>query len=277
MAAGPCRNERTALQPREAIHSGGSMSSTGVFPQPASLGHASVAQRRAQGSFDPALKALFDDSSDGVLAVNAAGHRVYSNATLDELIGSNACLPLGTPAPPPYIPLDQREKFIRMLEGMSSLLAADGSGTASTWLELSTVARGRIRARLTISAFTSAGGGRFAVWLLKPESAWPRFSAGAPSEGGGLPTISEMGYQEPDPRAAEPTTLWPEALTKREEDVLLLLLDGRRVSSIARSLYLSEHTVRNHLKAIFRKLGAHSQTELLDRFRPVNLTRNTTQ
>ena len=37
----------------------------------------------------------------------------------------------------------------------------------------------------------------------------------------------------------------------------------------ARTLYLSEHTVRNHLKAIFRKLDAHSQTELLDRLRPL--------
>ncbi len=62
---------------------------------------------------------------------------------------------------------------------------------------------------------------------------------------------------------------WPDSLTRRERDVLALLLDGRRVASIARTLYLSEHTVRNHLKAIFRKLGAHSQTELLDRLRPI--------
>jgi DNA-binding CsgD family transcriptional regulator len=219
---------------------------------------------------------LFDDSSDGVLVVNAAGHRVYSNPTLDDLIGSNACLPLGTPAPPSYVPFDQRQKFIRMLEGMSSLLAADGSGTASTWLELSTPARGRIRARLIISAFTSTGGGRFAVWLLKPESPLPRVSAGVISERDGEGILSEMGYPAPGPRSAGTASVWTEGLTKREEDVFWLLLDGRRVSSIARSLYLSEHTVRNHLKAIFRKLGAHSQTELLDRFRPVNRTQTPT-
>jgi DNA-binding CsgD family transcriptional regulator len=265
------------MQLCEATDNGGSVSSTGVSPQPAAYGHTSLAQRGAHGPFDPALKALFDDSSDGVLVLNAAGHRVYSNATLDDLIGSDACLPLGTPAPPGYVPVDQQEKFIRMLEGMSSLLAADGSGTASTWLELTTVARGRIRARLKISAFTSTGGGRFAVWLLKPESAVPHASAGAPSEGRGVPIVSEMGYQDPDPSSPAIAPGWAEALTKREEDVLLLLLDGRRVSSIARSLYLSEHTVRNHLKAIFRKLGAHSQTELLDRFRPVNRTQPSTR
>ena len=30
-------------------------------------------------------------------------------------------------------------------------------------------------------------------------------------------------------------------------------------------LEVSEHTVRNHLKSIFRKLGVHSQAELVDR------------
>ena len=55
-----------------------------------------------------------------------------------------------------------------------------------------------------------------------------------------------------------------EALSEREREVLFGLLAHRRVSSIAQHLGISAHTVRNHLKAIFAKLGVGSQQELLD-------------
>jgi DNA-binding CsgD family transcriptional regulator len=230
------------------------------------------AQQRAQAWFDPSLKTIFDDLSDGVLVVNVAGHRVYSNPTLDDLVGADARFPLGTSEPPPYVAADQRGKYLRVLEGMASLLSVEGSGTASTSLELVTRARGRVRARLTISAFTSAGRGRFAVCLFTPELSHagtenpvvvlePRPGSRASS---GLSRLRSA-----DPLSGLASLSGVETLTRRERDVLALLLDGRRVASIAQSLFLSEHTVRNHLKAVFRKLGAHSQTELLDRFRPL--------
>lgn len=53
------------------------------------------------------------------------------------------------------------------------------------------------------------------------------------------------------------------ALTAREYEILLRLAAGERVRIIASSLHLSESTVRNHLTAIFRKMGVGSQTELL--------------
>jgi DNA-binding CsgD family transcriptional regulator len=48
-------------------------------------------------------------------------------------------------------------------------------------------------------------------------------------------------------------------LSAREHDVLHLLREGYRPRSIAEILHLSPQTVRNHLKAIFRKTGTHSQ------------------
>lgn len=54
-------------------------------------------------------------------------------------------------------------------------------------------------------------------------------------------------------------------LSAREWDVLTGLLDHRRVPELARTLHISPHTVRNHLKSIFAKLGVHSQAELLDK------------
>jgi DNA-binding NarL/FixJ family response regulator len=52
-------------------------------------------------------------------------------------------------------------------------------------------------------------------------------------------------------------------LSRRQWDVVSRLARGERVSTIATELYLSQSTVRNHLSAIFRKVGVHSQRELL--------------
>jgi DNA-binding NarL/FixJ family response regulator len=52
-------------------------------------------------------------------------------------------------------------------------------------------------------------------------------------------------------------------LSPRQVEVLSRLLNGERVATIAAELYLSPTTVRNHLTAIFRKFGVHSQVELL--------------
>ena len=52
-------------------------------------------------------------------------------------------------------------------------------------------------------------------------------------------------------------------LSRRERDVLRLLLANQKPRTIAQSLFLSLHTVRNHLRSIFEKLAVHSQTELL--------------
>lgn len=52
-------------------------------------------------------------------------------------------------------------------------------------------------------------------------------------------------------------------LTKRERDVVSLLMVGLRVNGVADRLDLSHYTVRNHLKRIFRKAGVNSQGQLL--------------
>lgn len=58
------------------------------------------------------------------------------------------------------------------------------------------------------------------------------------------------------------------SLSPRETEVLRHLLEGYRVNTIARKLFISQHTVRNHLKKIFAKLEVRSQTELLEKLKP---------
>lgn len=51
-------------------------------------------------------------------------------------------------------------------------------------------------------------------------------------------------------------------LSLREVEVVRRVAAGRPVRAIASELRLSAHTVRNHLKSAYRKLGVHSQVEV---------------
>ena len=54
------------------------------------------------------------------------------------------------------------------------------------------------------------------------------------------------------------------ALSAREVEVLLLLDDHLGTDEIAKRLYISEHTVRSHVKSLLRKLGVSSRREALE-------------
>ena len=49
--------------------------------------------------------------------------------------------------------------------------------------------------------------------------------------------------------------------TQRELEVLNLLVDGRKDREISNFLKTSEHTVRSHMKNLFRKLGVSSRSQ----------------
>ena len=55
-----------------------------------------------------------------------------------------------------------------------------------------------------------------------------------------------------------------EALSARELEVLLLLDDHLATDEIAKRLFISEHTVRSHVKSLLRKLGVSSRREALE-------------
>jgi DNA-binding CsgD family transcriptional regulator/PAS domain-containing protein len=57
-------------------------------------------------------------------------------------------------------------------------------------------------------------------------------------------------------------------LSGRELEIVTRLMSGDRVPAIARQLFLSEGTVRNHLSSVFGKLGVGTQQELIERLRP---------
>lgn len=59
----------------------------------------------------------------------------------------------------------------------------------------------------------------------------------------------------------------PSDLQPRQWEIIRRLVDGQRVPSIAAAMFLSRSTIRNHLSAIFAKVGVHSQDELVAMYR----------
>lgn len=75
--------------------------------------------------------------------------------------------------------------------------------------------------------------------------------------------------EEPPPSPAPPastgigTSLGTSMLTVREKEVASLVLEGLTNADIASRLYLSEVTVKKHLKSIFEKMDVSSRTQLV--------------
>jgi len=66
--------------------------------------------------------------------------------------------------------------------------------------------------------------------------------------------LDEMRTDRPERPAASP-------LTKREEEVLQLIADGCSTTEVAKQLFISGKTVKNHLASIYEKLDARDRTQ----------------
>jgi DNA-binding CsgD family transcriptional regulator len=161
------------------------------------------------------------------------------------------------------------------------LLALGRSGderrAATTCLRVRDSDGGWTLARLALSPLCNHNPARFAVvfWSVpcreNPESPDDRASRledhlwriAMELEAAG---ISDPVRGGPDWSADSPLS----GLSRRQVEILRRLTRGERVSAIARELFISQSTVRNHLSAIYRRVGVHSQSELLARLMPAN-------
>lgn len=66
-----------------------------------------------------------------------------------------------------------------------------------------------------------------------------------------------------DRRREELSHLDLQELTDREREVFRLAAEGARKDEIGQRLFISPDTARTHLQRVYRKLGVHSQAELI--------------
>jgi DNA-binding NarL/FixJ family response regulator len=77
------------------------------------------------------------------------------------------------------------------------------------------------------------------------------------------PPLSERAIEAYLEKAAAAPPDPYDALTSREREVLQLIAEGHTNSEAAGRLYLSVRTVETHRANLMRKLGLHSQTEIM--------------
>jgi DNA-binding CsgD family transcriptional regulator len=67
------------------------------------------------------------------------------------------------------------------------------------------------------------------------------------------------------PEELLPFSMSAYGLSPREEELVKLVVRGLTTARISRTLYISEHTVQNHLRSVFEKVGVRSRGELVKR------------
>ncbi|MDP9474942.1 MAG: LuxR C-terminal-related transcriptional regulator [Actinomycetota bacterium] len=67
------------------------------------------------------------------------------------------------------------------------------------------------------------------------------------------------------PEELLPFSMSAYGLSPREEELAKLVVRGLSTARISRTLFISEHTVNNHLRSVFEKVGVRSRGELVKR------------
>jgi DNA-binding CsgD family transcriptional regulator len=230
------------------------------------------------------LLPLLDASSDAVLAFNMHRKRIYANAVYQRLTGRPISLLIGEQAPFPDWGEATEESFALGVREAVKASSAGRPGHRVASGEIVHVSGQSVPVTMEISLVLGDDDGAVAVVaIVRPRGRVPwldrrknyetdtrvlalegalRAIAGEVARLG----VAPIGVPNVDSEANGRLRL-----SQQEWRIVQAILEGRRVATIARNFHLSEHTVRNHLKNIFRKVNVRSQAELVERFNPAGV------
>jgi len=240
-------------------------------------------------SITPLLEML----AESIVAFDLDGSCLYANPASEQLLGARSESLVGASSPPRWIHPQHAALWAILFEwGRSPHTLA--SEVLSTDLELVPTSSRSVRARVTWDPVLGPDGS--AACLLgmirtSQDDAVIQVDLRTDVDLRGMlddlrTLLDRLGELDPEtPRRVAPCVgpagppgtndvladEWRQrlgCLSERENEVLSHLLEGKRIATTAQLMYLSEHTVRNHLKAVYRKLGLHSVAELRELLTP---------
>jgi DNA-binding CsgD family transcriptional regulator len=125
-------------------------------------------------------------------------------------------------------------------------------------------------------SLVAGGDGTARTRVRSRRGQWLVGYASCTSDGGGVPAGTAVVLEPASPALIAPLIVEAYGLTDREQQVTRHIVRGASTDEIAGALYLSPHTVRDHIKAILTKVGVSSRGELVatlyaDHYEPLHL------
>lgn len=224
---------------------------------------------RWDASLDDRTAGVLAALSDAIFVTTISGRILRLNPAAENLLGRESADFEGDEAPYGFWPSDEQS---RLSNFVTAALRSHGPPPwTDTWFAH---ASGRlVPVRLTVASHMSYS---IQIVTRRIEDADPAVASDPirdrlASLENGLRNIAwemqAMGVQTSS-GWVQPGSLPPSALRElsgRQREVLDAFLAGHSVAATAAQLHLSEHTVRSHLKVIYRKMGVRSKTELMRR------------
>ena len=198
---------------------------------------------------EPSLDLALTRAGDGAFVIGADSRIVLWNRSAEKILGYTSREVIGRPCCDVFVGRDENDNrlcyqgchvmtLVKMAEAVQSFdLGTRTKAGKPVWLSISTLATPASdnAGPMTIHLFRDVTATKELLALVQD-----RLAAARP------------GGERPD--AAN-------ALTRRELDVLRLMMQGLNTARAAEKLHVSPATVRNHAQNIFGKLGVHSRLE----------------
>ena len=240
-----------------------------------------IVMPNGRGKLVPNLDQRFGFSSEGVLVLDPAGRLVYTNPVFSQMVGFDCDRFVGKPHPFPWYVDDPAAVWEERFQFLESEQARRLGVDVFAWKVRDT--RGEDRpvwlSRRKLVGQRGALLGHAVIHIdrapasrsreVNPSALMARIEELESALRGIALALEQLGVSTGSgpPASLPPLGADLSVLSRREREVLGPLLEGHRVPYIARMLYISPHTVRNHLQSVFRKLGVGSQAELIEKLR----------
>ncbi|HUF93666.1 MAG TPA: LuxR C-terminal-related transcriptional regulator [Candidatus Limnocylindria bacterium] len=192
------------------------------------------------------LGAVLSGAGDGVFVIRGDGRIALWNRIAERLLGYTAREAMGRRCCEVFAGFDGDGNRLCYEGCHVQSLVRMGEPVQSFDMRTRTRAGRPVWLNVSILSMTDPAGEKVAVHLFRDVTATKEL----------LRLVHER-LSPPVPAAGEPAAV----LSRREIEVLRLMVEGLNTAAAAARLHVSRSTVRNHVQNIFAKLGVHSRLE----------------